>query len=495
MNRWIRAKLNIISRYVSPALLATVCTAIIVGVLLFIPPINGLADNGDFYRATLSNGLYRLPSAHSQYLSYVVTKFGIFQHFNENHAVVFTSQTLFVRLAILLNKLFYSRTVFDIRFLGWVYYVLFLGAIYLLTKSLVAPCRKVHSYVIAALVVFIFADSSFTLYFNSFFGEPEMLIATMYAFAAIMLLARGCYRRKWPVLVLFFASTILMITSKQQNAPLALSFTVVALGLFFLPKFKARRLAIALGIFGVLFSGVFTYLSINKDFNNYNLYQAFSHGVLMETSDPSKKITKDGKISEEFALMRGQDYYAKTFDPVKPTGKFVEERLLNHYSIVWVAKYYAGNRRQFMNLMDLAATDVMITQVKAVGDYPRNTGHIPGEQTHYFTLYSTYLGAFFPGKFAFICLLAIGFVAVYAVGCYLDIRAGRYYGILRFCLVFGLMTILVFVPIIAILGDGDADLAKHMFMAPLSLDLVIILFISDMLNHTLWVTEREAQHD
>lgn len=481
--------------YISPELMAVILAAILSGILLFVPPINGLADNGDFYRATLSNGLYRLPSHVNQYLDYVIPKFGIYQYFNENKAVVLTSQSLFVRAAILLNKLFYSHTIFDIRFLGAIYEAFYLGAIYLLTKSLVYPFRKGRSYAVALIVVFVFADSSFTLYFNSFFGEPEMFIAALYSFAAVMLLARHCYRRNWPSVVLFFVSTIFLITSKQQNAPLALSYMVVATGLLFLPHFKARKLAIMLGMGTLAASGVIIYASINTDFNNYNLYQSFSHGVLMETSDPSHKIAKDGQMSERFALMRSQDYYAKTFDPVKPTGKFVENHLLNHYSMGWVLKYYAKNHRQFLNLMDLASKDVMITQVKAVGDYPANSGHRAGEQTKFFTLYSTYMGAFFPGKFAFICLLAVVFSAVYAVSAYLDFKAGRTMGILRFCQVAGLMTIFVFVPFIAIIGDGDADLAKHMFMAPVSLDLVLVLFASDMLNHRLWLTEEGGEAD
>ncbi|WP_225352114.1 hypothetical protein [Secundilactobacillus similis] len=57
------------------------------------------------------------------------------------------------------------------------------------------------------------------------------------------------------------------------------------------------------------------------------------------------------------------------------------------------------------------------------------------------------------------------------------------------------MTIFVFVPFIAIIGDGDADLAKHMFMAPVSLDLVLVLFASDMLNHRLWLTEEGGETD
>lgn len=40
--------------------------------------------------------------------------------------------------------------------------------------------------------------------------------------------------------------------------------------------------------------------------------------------------------------------------------------------------------------------------------------------------------AFFPGKYVFLCLLAITFVAVYAVSAYIDFVAGRLFGVVRF---------------------------------------------------------------
>lgn len=57
------------------------------------------------------------------------------------------------------------------------------------------------------------------------------------------------------------------------------------------------------------------------------------------------------------------------------------------------------------------------------------------------------------------------------------------------------MSICVFVPIVSIIGDDDADLAKHLFMVPLSLDFTFIMFISDILNHQLWLTEQEEDGD
>ena len=97
---------KIFQNHVSPAAMATMLAAVICAVILFVPPINGYADNGDFYRAMLSNGVYRLPTKSSQYIGYVITKFGILKYFNENNVAVFTSQALFVKAAVMLNKLF-----------------------------------------------------------------------------------------------------------------------------------------------------------------------------------------------------------------------------------------------------------------------------------------------------------------------------------------------------------------------------------------------------
>lgn len=236
----IKNSWRVFQKHISPAAVATALAAIICAVILFIPPINGYADNGDFYRAMLSNGIYRLPTKDNQYIGYVVTKFGILKYFNENNVAVFSSQALFVKAAVILNKLLYSHRYFDIRFLGIVYYVAFLPGIYLLTKALTGTWRRIRSYVIAILVVLIFADASFILYFNSFFAEPGMLISFLYVVGSLILLARGDYSKRWKLLLTYFISVVVLITSKQQNAPLALSFGVMSVGLFFLPGFGAK---------------------------------------------------------------------------------------------------------------------------------------------------------------------------------------------------------------------------------------------------------------
>lgn len=481
-------------RLMPPPLLATLICAGLALYVAFVPPINGLADNGDFYRAMYTNGIYKLLGTHYNYFDFVTQKFGLMKYYNDYQSVNFSSQPLFVKLAIGLNKLFYSKTVFDIRFMGIVNVIPYLGGIYLLTDALTYPARRLRNYLIAGLVVIVFGDSSFTLYFNSFFAEPQMLSLTLISFSAILLLARQRYRRRWPLIGLYLISTLLLITSKSQNAPLALSFVVVTIGLLFLPRFSAMRIYLLAGMVVILITGGLTYKLIGQDFVDINTYQTFSHGVLTQTNDPSKTLAKNG-IDEQYALMQSQDYYAKQFATIQASGSYVKKNLVSKLGVGWVLKYYATHLRQFGKLMDLAAADVMITQVKAVGDYTKASGAPAGKQLTFFTTYSQLAGAFFPQKFAFNCLLVVALAMVYLVGFYNDLRQRQIEGVLRFFLVLGFLTIFIFVPIVSLIGDGDADLAKHLFMVPVSIDLIFLLFISDILNHRLWHAYREEDQD
>lgn len=469
-------------------MLATILVAIISGIILFVPPINGLADNGDFYNSLLSNGLYRFPPHYNQYSDFVIKKFGILQYYNENKFYTVTSQMLFVKLALFLNKIFYSRTVFDIRFMGLVNYFFYLGSIYLLTKSLVHPLRKFKSYVIALLVVLIFGDAAYILFFNSFFAEAQMIILMLYIFAAIMSLARKVYQNHWPMIFTFFICSILLVTSKQANAGLTISLIMLSLGLLFLPDFKARRMAIVFGSLMIFLAGVGVYLSASQEVRYANNFESFSHGALLETSDPTEKIEKGG-IDGQFALARGENYYTGTYTAIKPSSKYVKKNLLEKNGISWITRYYLANPKQFNHLLDIAATDVTNLQPKNVGDYPRNTGHKALSQYKHFTIYSATLGAFYPGKYAFDCLIALSAVMCYAVGFYLDSKEHRYYGILRFFLVLGLMFAVVYLPMYAIITAGEANLAQRLFMVVTSLNLTILLFVSDIINHTLWHTD------
>ncbi|HAY54177.1 MAG TPA: hypothetical protein DCY46_09430 [Lactobacillus sp.] len=476
---------RMVQQWCSPALFAVLAAAVIVGLLLFVPPLNGYADNGDFYRMMDAVGLYHRLGQPYRIVAYINPTYGIRQYFNENTAALFSSQPLFIRPAIWLNQLVFNRLVFDIRFQGIIYYVLFLGALYLVVRA-VTRGRGLRQYVLAAVCVFVFADSSYTLYFNSLFGEAAMAVTGMAAVAALLLLARRETRpawRRWLLLAIFRLSAGLLITVKQQNAPLALSYMVMALGL--LPLLPRRKKLLAAGVLAaLLITGGMTYKLITPEFQNINRYQTMTRGVLLMDKNPGKTL-KEGKINPQFALLRQSVYY-QSYQPVNTRGTVVQRDFVQRFDFVWVLRFYLTHLPAFGRILDLAAKDGQLTQVKAVSNYSAASGRTKQAQTHYFTGFSSFMGTFFPAKFAFYCLFVAVMMGLYAGGAYLGFRRHQAWPIMKLAVVTGLGSIIIGVMVISVVGDGDADLAKHLFMVAQSTDWLLILLLSDVTNQTLF---------
>lgn len=401
---------------ISPPLLACVLAAVIVGYLLFVSPINGYADNGDFAGVIYINGIYPLDTKNYQYTTYLTQHYGLFKYYNEHIAMLFSSQGIFVKTAVLLNKLFYSKTVFDIRFMGLVYYVFYLGAIYLLTLAVTnSNKRKNVDYVIALIVVFMFADSSLTLYFNSFFAEPVMIIAMMYITASLLLLMKKHFARSWYMLAVYFLASLALVTVKQQNAPLALSLVVVTIGIYFVYRNKLSRLLIPISCLILLGSGIATYVMITDQFSNINSYQSMTRGVMLKEQDPGNSLEKGG-ISRQYGLLKG-DIYTQTYAATSIKSKNITKDFIPKYNFAWILKYYLTHEQQFNEMLDVAARDGYLVQIKAVGDFTKKSGAKPHQQVQYFTLYGAMMKAFFPKKFAFYMTLCVVLVALYMVDC------------------------------------------------------------------------------
>ena len=474
---------------ISPPLLACVLAAVIVGDLLFVSPINGYADNGDFARVIYINGIYPLDTKNYQYTTYLTQHYGLFKYYNEHIAMLFSSQGIFVKTAVLLNKLFYSKTVFDIRFMGLVYYVFYLGAIYLLTLAVTnSNKRKNVDYVIALIVVFMFADSSLT----SFFAEPVMIIAMMYITASLLLLMKKHFARSWYMLAVYFLASLALVTVKQQNAPLALSLVVVTIGIYFVYRNKLSRLLIPISCLILLGSGIATYVMITDQFSNINSYQSMTRGVMLKEQDPGNSLEKGG-ISRQYGLLKG-DIYTQTYAATSIKSKNITKDFIPKYNFAWILKYYLTHEQQFNEMLDVAARDGYLVQIKAVGDFTKKSGAKPHQQVQYFTLYGAMMKAFFPKKFAFYMTLCVVLVALYIVIFVISVKSNEMESAIKVFMVIGYTTMVIGTFITAVVGDGDADLAKHLLMVPLSLNLIFLQIISDVLHHNFWHPSREGEY-
>ncbi|MGJ0468107.1 hypothetical protein ACR722_12815, partial [Listeria monocytogenes] len=256
--------------HLTPQIFAVICVFIITIIALFMPPYIGMADNGDFFRIFSSNGLFvNNTNYDALQFGHFVKEFGIYQYFNENQVAIYSSQSIFIQMALLLNKLFWSTTVFDVRFLGGLQLALLLPAIYLLVAGLTAKMKGWPGYVVAALTVFIFADTAYTAYFNSFFSEGLILIMMLYISAGFLLLYQHKYN-DYAMLGLIFVASLILITAKQQNAPIAVVIAVCGILVFFIRKNRAFRISAAATFLVIFLSGVVMYAFIPGEFVTIN---------------------------------------------------------------------------------------------------------------------------------------------------------------------------------------------------------------------------------
>ncbi len=471
------------ARFVSPAVLAASGVLIITVLALFVPPFVGMADNGDYYRILYGNGLYfSQPDYDSQYLGHFVREYGIFQYFNEHQTLLYSSQSLFIRLALAVNKLVYSTTVFDIRIQAALLTLMYTAAIYLLVEGITCRMSRLKGYAVAAITVFVFADTAYTAYFNSFFGESIVLITMVFLVASWLLFYRKRYNDYF-LLSLFTVSALLLITVKQQNAPVGVVLAVAGVSLLFMRRDRLFRFS-AGGVLALLFAaGIATYVWIPKDFVNINQYHAMSRGILQTTDNPEKALEAFG-MDRQYALLKGTIYYAP-YSSVDVSGSELEKTFYGKYGFVSIAAYYAAHPDEMGALLNVAARNAFTIRPEAMGSFEQSAGKDFGAQSRFFSAYSLIKQAAAPKTFGFIVIWMMLVAGLYLPGFVQAVKARDMRHIQKLALIVAGMGIGLSGIMVSIIGAGDADLAKHEFLFTLGFDLVSVLAIADLIGGEL----------
>jgi len=136
---------------------------------LFIPPIVGLADQGDFIRTI---GRFGYGPRHRGNLKYIYVEPAYVRDpgYRAPEWEQANSEYLFVGAALLLNKLVSRNGALDIRLVGFVHAVAFLGAF----ARLLFVTRGVRCYPLLWIgALLALTDVGYAAYWNSLYTEPS----------------------------------------------------------------------------------------------------------------------------------------------------------------------------------------------------------------------------------------------------------------------------------------------------------------------------------
>src|SRR5579862_1931823 len=138
---------------------------------LFVPPIVGIADQGDFRRVIGRFGYG--PEQRGLNTLYVAPKYVPDQSNRVPEWEQFSSQYFFVWAALAINKIVSKDGKLDIEMMGAVYTIAFLLALARLLQATSTLRRRAWLW---AGLVLILTDVAYVAYFNTFFAEPASFI-------------------------------------------------------------------------------------------------------------------------------------------------------------------------------------------------------------------------------------------------------------------------------------------------------------------------------
>ncbi len=211
-----RRPAGFLTRWWQPIVIAT--AALVLIWQLFVPPIVGVADNGDFGKMIARYNLgHYTPS-----WGYLGARYDFDGHYHYDSGFA-SSELLPIRIALAVNRLISKDGAFDLRLIGFFHATMYLLA-FALFVPLLADAAIGLRLGFCALVLFVFYDVMYVGFLNSFYMDAVTLAALLLAVAFYLRALR--WRRPadtWLLLV----SCLLLVTSKPQYAFFGLWFAVL----------------------------------------------------------------------------------------------------------------------------------------------------------------------------------------------------------------------------------------------------------------------------
>ena len=424
--------------------------AAILAFQLFIPPIIGLSDQGDFGRMIGRFGygpqVKSIPLSagfvQSKYVRDPSTRIPILEQAGPEY--------LFVGTAVALSQIF-SKGVLDVRLLGFVHVVAFLTAFAWLLR-VTGPI----TWIVTAIAL---TDVGYVAYWNSFYTEPATCIAFLLLAAESIPIARGqsisaSQLARWCL----WAS--MLVWAKSSNFPLAAVLAPFALYLGW--RATNTRIVGTVGACGIAAFAILTMSTRPKPMQQATTYDAIFMAILPESRTPAADLQELG-LDPKLASFSGSGAWT----PSTAFPALYNHALDHDVTGATVARFYLHHPTRIWRRAKALLPVAFSLRPEWCGNFEQSAGRPQGAKTQSFTLWSTLHKRLLSplGRFLLIAL-AISPICTIA----LRVRYTQAIGL-------DFLTILAAAVLIAFLTAalGDAwDNVKHMYLFNLLLDAWLI---------------------
>ena len=260
--------------------------AAIVAFQVLVPPIIGLADQGDFARMIGHFGYGPKDKSPGLKFMYVVPKYVPDPAFRYPDWEQFNSEYLFTGSAVALNRLVSKDGSLDITMIGLVHSLAFLAAF---ARLLWVTRRFPAAPLVWIALLLVLTDAAYTAYWNSFYAEPASCIFFLLLAGKSIAICNSddlsaAAMARWS------ACAILWVLAKPQNAPIGVLLALFALRLrWWTGKRRARRVALA-GCAAIAGVTAFSVLTVPQPVRWNTGYDMVFRSIVPESHHPGADL-------------------------------------------------------------------------------------------------------------------------------------------------------------------------------------------------------------
>lgn len=377
------------TRYLSRALQLWIVLALagaIVAWQLLIPPIIGLADQGDFVRVLGPLGFSPQPKGPEHKYDYVTRKYVKDPSYRQPRWGEITSELIPAEIAVTLNGLIADSKTFDITVFGFTHAVLFLIA---LARLLYVTRPLTRYWLVWALMLLILTDVGYVSYWNSLYTEPASCLWFLFFLAESISLCNKD-RISMGSTLCWSAFAVLWITAKTQNAALCIPLAAYGFGMLWRTLDRKAYYAGLCGLAAICLAGVIMYRSLLPALRMTVLYDVIFHAILPESDDPQSDLRALG-LNPEYVKYSGTLAWS-------PGTGVADGALVNavqaHVSSIGLMGFYLKRPARMCRHLETVLATAFDLRPECCGNFDRSAGRPPGARSEAIAAWSWFHEAF-----------------------------------------------------------------------------------------------------
>jgi hypothetical protein len=365
---------------------------------LIVPPVVGLADNGDFVKVIGRFDLHGRVYLTGRFVD-TVYEFRPDMHWVSDF---YSLEIALAHAALWLNALLSKDGNFDLRCIGAVHGALFLVAVWLFAP-LVGDERRWARWAMYALALFVYCDMMYVSSLNSFYmDEPAYLFLLLTVVFYLRMLRWG---RKLDAALLILSS-FLLVSAKAQHA--LLGFWIALLFFAGAQRFYALRRGwwYAAGTCLTAASFLMLWKAQPADYASNPLYNVVFEEILPHSKNVDRTLADLG-LDDSYRFCIGMKAYLPNSGMDDPAFR---RRFMQQLSFGSLAVFYVKRPAVAYQTMRDALSDA--GRQHFFGNFDMSTGYPPGTESRAFALWSGVKRHFFYQHgavflFAFLALAAL----------------------------------------------------------------------------------------